>query len=65
MNAQDLKPSLFPMEPPFPNMEDGKIRILQGDQEIIGDLIPYYRPSLRLVRCAHRHCRARHSAVTF
>src|SRR6266516_5226411 len=32
------------MEPPFPNMEDGKIRILQGDREIIGDLISYYRP---------------------
>jgi hypothetical protein len=44
MNAQGLKPPLFPMEPPFPNMEDGKIRILQGDREIIGDLIPYYRP---------------------
>jgi hypothetical protein len=44
MNVQDLKPPLFSMKPPFPNMEDGKIRILQGDQEIIGDLIPYYRP---------------------
>ncbi len=44
MTAQDLKPPLFAMEPPFPNMEDGKIRILQGDREIIGDLIPYYRP---------------------
>jgi len=35
MNVQDLKPSLFSMAPPFPNMEDGKIRILQGDQQII------------------------------
>jgi hypothetical protein len=48
MNSDDLTPPMFAMEPPFPDMQIGKIRILHGTGETIGELIPYQFPEDRL-----------------
>jgi hypothetical protein len=35
---------MFPMEPPFPDMASGKIKVLHAGGDVIGKLIPYHFP---------------------
>jgi len=45
MDTNDaLTPPLFKMKPPFPDMHAAKIRITQGEKELVGDLLSYHRP---------------------
>lgn len=44
MDSDDLTPPMYPMKPPLPDMQIGKIRISHSGGETIGELIPYHFP---------------------
>jgi hypothetical protein len=49
MNADDLEPPMFPMQPEFERIARvGKIRIIHDEGETIGELIPSQRPLEKL-----------------
>lgn len=48
MTPDDLRPALFHIDPPFPDMVPGKIRIQHAGGELTGSLVPYHRPQDQL-----------------